>query len=267
MLAAGDSGVGNPDIRGVAEVVSSATSNTGVYSNAAVLKQFPNLRSNRRITTGISTQRGNLVYRPADPRDRTKGIALTRGGSLRPRNAAQLRVLLRRRELHAAVLAASDERRPSDDRFVATSARPRTRTRTDTCMPGPRYLDPVTDDEAGQASESRPGINYFANTTTMEYQNERFFENSGLGTYDVMSMGALYERRVLETYDPDAADGVAAHRSAELHGPGVLAADRKRRRRHRKRRPAADPLYGPRAATHYNLYDPDRAAAPPPRTK
>ncbi|MCB9582959.1 MAG: hypothetical protein H6717_38335 [Polyangiaceae bacterium] len=71
----------------------------------------------------------------------------------------------------------------------------------DTCM-GPRYLDPETADEMGQGSESRPGINYFANTSTMEYQNERFFENVGLGQYDLHTMNVLYGR-VLQTFDPD----------------------------------------------------------------
>lgn len=69
----------------------------------------------------------------------------------------------------------------------------------DSCM-GPRYLDPETDDELGRADESRPGINYFGHTSTMEYQNERFFENVGLGQYDTFAMGALYGR-VLEAFD------------------------------------------------------------------
>lgn len=71
----------------------------------------------------------------------------------------------------------------------------------DSCM-GPRYLDPETDDEMGQAAESRPGIAYFGHTSTMEYQNERFFENVGLGAYDLHTMGLLYGR-VLQTFDPD----------------------------------------------------------------
>lgn len=71
----------------------------------------------------------------------------------------------------------------------------------DTCM-GPRYLDPETDDELGKADEPRPGIAYFGHTSTMEYQNTRFFESVGLGQYDTMAMGMLYGR-VLETYDAD----------------------------------------------------------------
>ncbi len=69
----------------------------------------------------------------------------------------------------------------------------------DTCM-GPRYIDPETADEQGRAGESRPGILYFANTSTMEYQIERAGETVGLGTYDQHAMKALYGR-VLETFD------------------------------------------------------------------
>ena len=70
---------------------------------------------------------------------------------------------------------------------------------TDSCM-GPRYLDPETPDEEGLAGESRPGILYFASTSVMEYQIERFGETVGLGTYDQHVMNALYGR-VLETMD------------------------------------------------------------------
>lgn len=71
----------------------------------------------------------------------------------------------------------------------------------DTCM-GPRYLDPYTDDEQGAAGESRPGIEYFANTSTMEYQIERFGETVGAGTYDLHAMETLYGRS-LQTFDAD----------------------------------------------------------------
>ena len=70
---------------------------------------------------------------------------------------------------------------------------------TDSCM-GPRYLDPPSDDELGQANEARPGIEYFANTSTMEYQIERFGETVGAGTYDLHFMKTVYGR-VLETFD------------------------------------------------------------------
>jgi hypothetical protein len=53
----------------------------------------------------------------------------------------------------------------------------------------------------GYAEESRPAIDYFAHTSTMEYQGSRFFETVGLGQYDMMAMGALYGR-VLQTFDP-----------------------------------------------------------------
>lgn len=71
----------------------------------------------------------------------------------------------------------------------------------DTCM-GPRYLDPPTSEEMGRGSESRPGINYFGHTSTMEYQNERFFETVGLGAFDLHTVSALYGR-VLSTFDPE----------------------------------------------------------------
>lgn len=69
----------------------------------------------------------------------------------------------------------------------------------DSCM-GPRYVDPLTSDEQGLASESRPSIDYFANSSVMEYQIERFGETVGLGTYDLHAMKTLYGR-VLETID------------------------------------------------------------------
>jgi hypothetical protein len=69
----------------------------------------------------------------------------------------------------------------------------------DTCM-GPRYLDPESDEEQGVGSEARPGIEYFGNTSTMEYQIERFGETVGAGTYDLHAMKVLYGR-VLETMD------------------------------------------------------------------
>jgi len=77
---------------------------------------------------------------------------------------------------------------------------PRTGGDNDTCM-GPRYNDPETTDEQGLGDESRPNIQYFGNTSTMEYQLERFAENVGLGTFDLHTMKALYGG-VVETYDP-----------------------------------------------------------------
>lgn len=69
-----------------------------------------------------------------------------------------------------------------------------------TCM-GPRYIDPMTDDEQGlNQDEPRPGLEYFANTSTMEYQIERFGETAGAGTYDLHFMKTVYGRS-LETFD------------------------------------------------------------------
>lgn len=79
------------------------------------------------------------------------------------------------------------------------NGQPRTPGDNDSCM-GPRYLDPETTDEQGLGSESRPNVQYFGNTSTMEYQLERFGETAGLGTYDLHTMKALYGR-VLETLD------------------------------------------------------------------
>ncbi len=79
------------------------------------------------------------------------------------------------------------------------AGKPRTSGDADNCM-GPRYLDPPTKDEQGLAGESRPGIDYFGNTSTMEYQLERFGETVGLGTYDYHTMKTLYGR-VLDTMD------------------------------------------------------------------
>jgi hypothetical protein len=73
---------------------------------------------------------------------------------------------------------------------------------------GPRYLDPPSDEELGiaPAGAAHAGINYFGNTSTMEYQWERFGETVGLGAYDVYAMGILYGR-VIETMEPDTARG------------------------------------------------------------
>ncbi|MDO9020976.1 MAG: hypothetical protein Q8S73_13500 [Deltaproteobacteria bacterium] len=79
----------------------------------------------------------------------------------------------------------------------------------DNCM-GPRYLDPETDEELGvrplDADNHHAGISYFGNTSTMEYQWERFGETVGLGSYDVYAMGILYGR-VVETMESDPARG------------------------------------------------------------
>ncbi|MEZ4221148.1 MAG: hypothetical protein R3B13_09470 [Polyangiaceae bacterium] len=63
---------------------------------------------------------------------------------------------------------------------------------TGTACMGPRYLDPMTEDELGQSAESRPALNYFAQSSTMDYASERFGESLGLGPYDLMALGVLY---------------------------------------------------------------------------
>ncbi len=78
---------------------------------------------------------------------------------------------------------------------------------SDSCM-GPRYLDPATDDEMGLAGESRPTIDYFAQTSVMEYPLERFGETGGIGQYDAHAMKSLYGR-VLETFDHEERGGLS----------------------------------------------------------
>jgi len=77
----------------------------------------------------------------------------------------------------------------------------------DTCM-GPRYLDPATDEEQGLGDEPRPSIEYFAQTSVMEYPLERFGETGGIGQYDSHAMKSLYGR-VLETFDDEAHGGLS----------------------------------------------------------
>ena len=88
--------------------------------------------------------------------------------------------------------------RTAEGRATAACKGPRSGD-DDSCM-GPRYVDPMTADEQGLGSESRPGLGYYANTSTMEYQIERFGETIGLGTYDLHAMESLYGR-VLEAFD------------------------------------------------------------------
>jgi hypothetical protein len=73
----------------------------------------------------------------------------------------------------------------------------------DNCM-GPRWVDPYSSDEMGmrpvEAEHHHAGIDFFGNTSTMEYSWERFGETLGLGSYDFQAMGLLYGR-VVETMD------------------------------------------------------------------
>lgn len=79
----------------------------------------------------------------------------------------------------------------------------------DNCM-GPRFYDPETDEEKGirplEAGNHHAGINYFGNTSTMEYQWDRFGETVGAGSYDFYAMGVLYGR-VVEVMESDEARG------------------------------------------------------------
>ena len=80
---------------------------------------------------------------------------------------------------------------------------------TDDCM-GPRFFDPESDEEKGvrplEMGNHHAGINYFGNTSTMEYQWDRFGETVGAGAYDFYAMGFLYGR-VVETMESDEARG------------------------------------------------------------
>ncbi len=90
---------------------------------------------------------------------------------------------------------------------------------TDNCM-GPRYLDAPTDEELGIADTEAPhaGVNYFGNTSVMEYQWERFDETVGIGAYDHYAMGILYGR-VLETMELDPARGGTSAETQDRYSP------------------------------------------------
>ncbi|MEZ4228040.1 MAG: hypothetical protein R3B89_02675 [Polyangiaceae bacterium] len=192
------SGVGNLDTQGVARYFKQK------YSDEALIDGYEDLGPDAS-PDALSKRRAELVYNDLWV-DTYKGIALHEIGhslgmlhqfasSFDSVNYNPQYWQLRTQEGAASGSCEGDPR--SGDVYSASA---------DDCM-GPRYLDPETDDELGQAAESRPGINYFANTSTMEYQNERFFESVGLGQYDRHMVGALYGR-VLETFDADAPDGV-----------------------------------------------------------
>jgi len=200
--------IGNQDTQGVAEFFKQK------YSNAKLAEMFP--AEADRGDSYFSKKRAELIYDDLW-KDSYKGIALHEIGhalgmlhqfasSYDSTNYNPQYWQLRTQE-GKAMGSCGGEPRSGDDVFDSEQ---------DSCM-GPRYLDPETDDEMGRkvvgrgadarVEEPRPGINYFANTSTMEYQNERFFENAGLGQFDLHTMNALYGR-VLQTYDDEEHGGL-----------------------------------------------------------
>ncbi len=200
--------IGNQDVQGVAEYFKQK------YSDDKLKEMFPDEAD--RGASYWSRKRSELIYKDLW-KETYKGIQLHEMGhalgmlhqfasSYDSTNYNPQYWQLRTQE-GKAMASCNGNPREGDDVFDSDA---------DTCM-GPRYLDPETDDELGRKvvgrgadahiEEPRPGINYFAHTSTMEYQNERFFETVGLGQFDLHTMNALYGR-VLQTFDPDADDGM-----------------------------------------------------------
>lgn len=201
--------IGNQDVQGVAEFFRQK------YADDRLADKYPEVAD--RGAAALSNKRAQLIYDDLW-KDTYKGIALHEMGhalgmlhqftsSFDSVNYDPQYWQLRTQEGKAMASCEGDPR-TGDDVFDSDA---------DTCM-GPRYLDPETDDELGRKvvgrgadariDDPRPGINYFANTSTMEYQNERFFETVGLGQFDLHTMNALYGR-VLQTYDSEASDGLS----------------------------------------------------------
>lgn len=184
--------VGNLDVQGVAKYFAAK------YNDEAIKTKFPEYAAADPAT--LSKKRAELIYNQLW-KETFKGIALHEVGhslgmlhqfssSFDSANFLPQYWQLRTQNGQATKTCGGKAR--TGDTWSASK---------DSCM-GPRYLDPETDDEMGQAGESRPGIAYFGHTSTMEYQNERFFETVGLGSYDLHTMGLLYGR-VLQTFDGD----------------------------------------------------------------
>ena len=184
--------VGNLDVQGVAKFFA------GKYNNDAIKNNFPELATADELS--LSKKRAELIYNELW-KDTFKGIALHEVGhslgmlhqfSSSYDSANFLPQYWQLRTQEGKATASCEGKARTGDTWSSGK---------DSCM-GPRYLDPETDDEMGHGGESRPGISYFGHTSTMEYQNERFFETVGLGSYDLHTMGLLYGR-VLQTFDGD----------------------------------------------------------------
>ena len=182
--------VGNLDVQGVAKYFAAK------FNNDQIKNQFPEYGS--ADPAMLSKKRAELIYNQLW-KETFKGIALHEvGHSLGMLHqfassfdsANFLPQYWQLRTQGGKATKSCDGKARTGDTWAAGK---------DSCM-GPRYLDPETDEEMGQGGESRPGIAYFGHTSTMEYQNERFFETVGLGSYDLHTMGLLYGR-VLQTFD------------------------------------------------------------------
>jgi hypothetical protein len=183
-------GVGNADIQGVAGFYGAKFSNDALKENAAYAKLGDE---------DLLKARAEEIYL-ALFKDMYKGIMLHEVG-----HSMGMRHQFASSYDSANYTPQYWQLRTQNGQAMAECDGPRTGdtwdSASDNCM-GPRYLDPETDEEMGRGSQSRPGINYFAHTSTMEYQVSRFFESVGLGLYDRMFVGATYGR-VLEVFDTD----------------------------------------------------------------
>ena len=188
------SNVGNLDVQGVSKFF------LAKYSDENILANFPDLAGADALT--ISRKRAELIYTELW-QETYKGIQLHEVGHslgmLHQFSSSydSLNFLPQYWQLRANEAALTG----ADSTGSGANCKGNPNQDGTVCM-GPRYLDPETPDELGQGAESRPGISYFGHTSTMEYQNERFFENVGLGQYDMLTMNALYGR-VLQAFDRD----------------------------------------------------------------
>ena len=186
--------VGNMDVQGVAKFF------LAKYSDENIMQNFPDLQGADALT--ISRKRADLIYTQLW-KETYKGIQLHEvGHSLGmlhqfASSYDSLNFLPQYWQLRANEAPLTGEASTG----AAANCKGNPTQDGNTCM-GPRYLDPETDDELGQGNESRPGISYFGHTSTMEYQNERFFETVGLGQYDMLTMNVLYGR-LLQSFDRD----------------------------------------------------------------